>query len=170
MFDYALKRGVRPIVIAEIVTDFKLRPRDLTALFKIYRLLRRERPLIVHTHTAKAGFLVRLAARMARVPVVVHTYHGHVLQGYYNPFKSWLLRLMERTMASLTDRIIAVSEGVKRDLVNLRVARSTSCIFSARARIRGSSWFTNRSKDFRRLRGMIPSPVMQRSRLRKACR
>ena len=88
MLDYALKRGVQPIVIAEIVTDFKLRPRDLKALFKIYRLLRGERPLIVHTHTAKVSFLGRLAARTARMPVVVHTYHGHVLQGYYNPFKS----------------------------------------------------------------------------------
>ena len=56
---------------------------DLTAFVSLVRLMRAERPDIVHTHTAKAGFVGRLAAIVAGVPVVVHTYHGHLLHGYF---------------------------------------------------------------------------------------
>src|SRR5437870_3127053 len=56
---------------------------DARALAALVGLLRRERPLVVHTHTAKAGALGRIAARIAGVPVVVHTFHGHVLSGYF---------------------------------------------------------------------------------------
>jgi glycosyltransferase involved in cell wall biosynthesis len=122
MLDYALGHGVRPIVIPDIVGEFSLGPRELCALVRLYRVMRQVRPDVVHTHTAKAGFLGRLAARLARVPVVVHTFHGHVLHGYYSPRKSQLLRRMERALAHLTDRIIAVSEHVKRDLVGHGVA------------------------------------------------
>jgi glycosyltransferase involved in cell wall biosynthesis len=123
MLDYALSRGVRPIIIPEIINDFSLRPRDVKALVKLYSLMRHQRPHIVHTHTARAGFLGRLAARLAGVPVVVHTYHGHVLHGYYGAIKTGLMRAMERALARLTDHIIAVSEQVKRDLVTYAIAR-----------------------------------------------
>jgi glycosyltransferase involved in cell wall biosynthesis len=122
MLDYALSHGVRPVIIPEIVGEFSLGPRELRAMVHLYRLMRRERPHVVHTHTAKAGFIGRLAARLARVPIVVHTFHGHVLHGYYGSLKTHLLRHMERRLACLTDRIIAVSEHVKRDLVNYGVA------------------------------------------------
>lgn len=117
MLDYALSRGVQPIVIPEIVGEATFKPRDLRALAKLYRLLRQERPHIVHTHTAKAGFLGRLAARLAGVPIVLHTYHGHVLHGYYSPLKTQLLRRMEQVLGCFTDCIIAVSAQVKNDLV-----------------------------------------------------
>ena len=123
LLDAALARGVRPVVIPEIVGEASLKPRDLTALLALYRLMRRERPQIVHTHTAKAGVLGRLAARLAGVPVVLHTYHGHVLHGYYGPVTTRLLRGLERPLAPMTDRIIAVSEQVKADLVGYGVAR-----------------------------------------------
>jgi glycosyltransferase involved in cell wall biosynthesis len=122
LLDLAVEHGIQPVVIPEIVAEATLKPRDLKALVALYRLLRRERPHIVHTHTAKAGFVGRLAARLAGVPVVVHTYHGHVLHGYYSPAITVLLRGMERVLGSLTTRIIAVSEQVKRDLVDYRVA------------------------------------------------
>lgn len=122
MLDYALSHGVQPLIIPEIVGEFRLGPRELRALVRLYRLMRRERPHIVHTHTAKAGFVGRLAAWLARVPVVVHTFHGHILHGYYSPRKTQLLRRMERILAQMTDRIIAVSEQVKHDLVTYRVA------------------------------------------------
>jgi glycosyltransferase involved in cell wall biosynthesis len=125
MLDYALSRGVRPFVIPEIVTEFNLKPKDLKALAKLCRLIRQERPHIVHTHTAKAGLLGRLAGRLAGVPVVVHTYHGHVLHGYFSPVKTWLMRSMERTLARMTDQIITVSERVKRELVSYSVAPPT---------------------------------------------
>jgi glycosyltransferase involved in cell wall biosynthesis len=122
MLDYALSHGVQPAVIPEIVGEFSLGPRELRALVRLYRVMRQERPHVVHTHTAKAGFIGRLAARLARVPVVVHTFHGHVLHGYYSPLKTHLLRRMEHGLARLTDGVIAVSEQVKRDLVTYGVA------------------------------------------------
>jgi lipopolysaccharide/colanic/teichoic acid biosynthesis glycosyltransferase/glycosyltransferase involved in cell wall biosynthesis len=122
MLDLALEQGVRPVVIPEIVGQATLKPRDLKALIALYRLIRRERPQVVHTHAAKPGVLGRVAARLAGVPVVVHTFHGHILHGYYGPWMSWLLRRMERMLAHLTDRIIAVSEQVKQDLVRYGVA------------------------------------------------
>ncbi|MPZ76987.1 MAG: glycosyltransferase [Deltaproteobacteria bacterium] len=124
MLDYAVSRGVRPQIIPEIVTTFRLTPRDGKALIKLYQIIRRDRPHIVHTHTAKAGFLGRIAARMAGVPVVVHTFHGHVLHGYYGPAKSRLLRLMEKSLSSCTDRLLTVSEEVKKELVAYGVAKA----------------------------------------------
>jgi glycosyltransferase involved in cell wall biosynthesis len=84
--------------------------------------MREFRPHIVHTHTAKAGFLGRVAARMAGVPRVVHTFHGHVLQGYFDPARTWMLRQMERWLAGRTDRIITVSERVRQELAQYGVA------------------------------------------------
>ena len=122
MLDYALSRGVKPHVIPEIVTAFSVTLRDVRALAKLFLLMRRERPHIVHTHTAKAGLLGRLAARLAGVPVIVHTFHGHVLHGYYGPAKNRLLRWMERSLARCTDQLVTVSEEVKKDLVAYGVA------------------------------------------------
>jgi len=122
LLDYAQENGVRPLIIPEMVGEASLRPRDIKAFFRLYRIFQMERPQIVHTHTAKAGFLGRLAARLAGVPCIVHTYHGHVLNGYYGPAKSWLLKLMERGLARITDRLVAVSELVKEDLITYGVA------------------------------------------------
>jgi glycosyltransferase involved in cell wall biosynthesis len=97
---------------------------DLRALFGLVRLMRRWRPAIVHTHTAKAGLLGRLAARAARVPTVVHTYHGHVLRGYFPPAKEALFRRLETFLARAADALVAVSEAVKQDLVELGVAEA----------------------------------------------
>jgi glycosyltransferase involved in cell wall biosynthesis len=89
---------------------------DLRALLAILRILRRERPDIVHTHTAKAGALGRLAARLAGVPVVVHTFHGHVLSGYFSPVRSHLVTLAERALARITARIITLSPRLRHEL------------------------------------------------------
>ena len=122
MLDYALDRGVKPDCLPEMVTAFSLTPRDAKALMKLFALIRRERPDIVHTHTAKAGFLGRIAARAAGVRVIVHTYHGHVLHGYYGPVRNWLLRRMERSLGWISSGLIAVSEQVKNDLVDYGIA------------------------------------------------
>jgi glycosyltransferase involved in cell wall biosynthesis len=95
---------------------------DARALLGLTRLLRAWRPQIVHTHTAKAGLLGRLAARAAGVPTVVHTFHGHVLRGYFSPAKTALFRRLEARLARLADSLVAVSDAVKRDLVELGVA------------------------------------------------
>ncbi len=122
MMDYASFRSVDPHVIPEIVTAFSLRPRDVKAIAKLYTLIRRQRPHIVHTHTAKAGFVGRLAAYLAGVPLIVHTYHGHVLHGYYGTGKSWMLRKMEQALARITDRLVTVSDQVKQELAAYGVA------------------------------------------------
>ena len=97
---------------------------DLRALGALIRHVRAFRPDIVHTHTAKAGMLGRLAARIAlgRQPVVVHTYHGHVLRGYFGPVAEAAYRLMERGLGRLSDRLIGVSRATVDELVDLRVA------------------------------------------------
>lgn len=89
---------------------------DLKAFWDIYRFLRRERPQLVHTHTAKAGALGRSAAWLARVPVIVHTYHGHVFHGYFSPQKTKLFLALERLLGRITTRVVAISESQKEEL------------------------------------------------------
>jgi len=121
MFDLAAAKGVEPIVIPELRRNPS--PKDaLIALFKLYRLIRRQRPQIVHTHTATAGLLGRLAAKLAGVPIILHTFHGHVLRGYFGPLQSKALVWMERLSARLTDRIVTVSEGQRRELAGYGIA------------------------------------------------
>jgi glycosyltransferase involved in cell wall biosynthesis len=103
----------------------ELRPRDdLRALLRLVRVVRRERPDILHTHTAKAGMLGRLAAVLAGRPrpIIVHTYHGHVLEGYFGPFRNAFYRGLERRLARVSDRLIGVSQATVDDLVRLRIA------------------------------------------------
>jgi glycosyltransferase involved in cell wall biosynthesis len=99
--------------------------RDLLATVRLARLIRHERPQILHTHTAKAGTVGRVAALLAgarRPPIVVHTFHGHVLRGYFGPVRSLFFRVLERWLASRTTALVAVSPQVRDDLVALRVA------------------------------------------------
>lgn len=101
-------RGVRLHRLAGLGRS--LRPwDDLTALLALYRLFRRLRPLIVHTHTAKAGTLGRIAALAARVPIRVHTFHGHVFRGYFGRATTAAFLLIERVLARVTTRIVTVS-------------------------------------------------------------
>jgi glycosyltransferase involved in cell wall biosynthesis len=98
--------------------------RDVAALVALVRLVRRFRPHVVHTHTAKAGALGRLAARLTNVPVVLHTYHGHVFDGYFGPRRARVFLSVERALARHTDCLIAVSQAVRRDLLALGVGRA----------------------------------------------
>ena len=121
MLDLAAAKGVEPIVIPELRRNPS--PKDaLIALVKLYRLIRRQWPQIVHTHTATAGLLGRLAARLAGVPITLHTFHGHVLRGYFGPFQSKALVWMERLLARITDRIVTVSEGQRQELAGYGIA------------------------------------------------
>ena len=95
-----------------------IRPgQDVIALRKLVSLIRRTKPDIVHTHTAKAGTLGRLAALLCRVPVIVHTYHGHVLSGYFPAWKTSAFTAIERGLSRRTARLIAVSQQVRDDLL-----------------------------------------------------
>jgi glycosyltransferase involved in cell wall biosynthesis len=120
----AESRGVDVVAIDELhreISPF----RDARAVLKLARLIRRERPDILHTHTAKAGAVGRVAALLAgdaRPPIVVHTFHGHVLRGYFDPVRTLGFRLLERWLARATTVLIAVSPEVRDDLVRLGVA------------------------------------------------
>jgi glycosyltransferase involved in cell wall biosynthesis len=98
---------------------------DALAVFRLARLIRQVRPMILHTHTAKAGTVGRVAALLAgdaRPSIVVHTFHGHVLRGYFGPTKSAVFRVLERLLAKVTTVLVAVSPEVRDDLVQLGVA------------------------------------------------
>ena len=96
---------------------------DLRALVELTMAMRRFRPHIVHTHTAKAGTLGRMAAVIAHVPVRVHTFHGHLLHGYFTPAKTRLVVGAERGLAAVTDRLVAVGSKVRDDLVAAGIGR-----------------------------------------------
>jgi len=120
---YARDRGVTPVEIHELGREISMWD-DLRALVKLVTLLRRVKPAIVHTHTAKAGTLGRVAAILAGVPIRVHTFHGHVFEGYFPRWKSSLFLQLERLLARFTSRLLTVSEGQRRELVErFRVAR-----------------------------------------------
>jgi glycosyltransferase involved in cell wall biosynthesis len=117
--------GVRPVYVPALQRETG--PHDLRALLALMRILWRERPHVVHTHAAKAGTLGRVAALVAcRVPgrrcVLVHTFHGHSLSGYFSSRRNRVFGTIERVLARRTDRIVAVSEEVRDDLVRFGVA------------------------------------------------
>lgn len=96
---------------------------DLRALRALVAEFRRFRPDIVHTHTAKAGVLGRAAARLTRTPYVVHTYHGHLLHGYFSPFVTAGVVRTERVLARRTDRLVAVGDKVRDELLAAGIGR-----------------------------------------------
>ena len=98
--------------------------RDASALVELVRLMRRVRPHVVHTHTAKAGTLGRVAAILARVPVRVHTFHGHVFDGYFSPAKTRAFLAVERALARRTQRILTVSDHVRDELLRLGIGHA----------------------------------------------
>jgi glycosyltransferase involved in cell wall biosynthesis len=117
---FAERLGVRPLVIPEMSREIS--PKDLITVWKLYRLLLRERPDLVHTHTAKAGTVGRAAGMLYRhlTPAAllgrprrcrfVHTYHGHIFHSYYGRWKTRFFLLVERALARLaTDRIVVIS-------------------------------------------------------------
>ncbi len=96
---------------------------DARALAAILGEIRHFRPDVVHTHTAKAGVLGRSAAVAARAPWRVHTFHGHLLQGYFSPRVTRAVVLAERTLARATSRLVAVGEQVRDDLLAAGIGR-----------------------------------------------
>ena len=120
-----LRRSIHPI-------------RDLRATWTLFHLCQRFRPQVLHTHTAKAGAVGRLAGWLyntvgaGRQPgrhcVIVHTFHGHVLDGYFSQRLSWLFSAIERWLARRTDCLIAVAEPVRQDLLVRRIGTERQVI------------------------------------------
>ncbi|MEA2503890.1 MAG: hypothetical protein QOG36_933 [Actinomycetota bacterium] len=101
-------------------TDFLA---DARAIHTLTRLMRASRPDVVHTHTTTAGGLGRIAARRAKVPVTVHTFHGHVLSGYLSGPQTRALTAAERALAKRTDALVSVSTRVRDELLALGIGR-----------------------------------------------
>lgn len=117
---FAVENGVEPIYIPEISREIS--PKDIVSLWKVYREIKREKPDIIHTHTAKAGTVGRVAGFFYRWltwkslvgkprPVrFIHTYHGHIFHSYYGRVKTGIFLLIEKVLARLaTDKIIVIA-------------------------------------------------------------
>lgn len=119
----ARQRGVKVKPLPPLVR--RLSPtEDVKAFFALWKLIRQERPHIVHTHSSKAGILGRLAAWLARVPVIIHTPHGHVFYGHFGRSASRVFLWVERFMDRFTDHMIALTEAEKADYIRLGVSRA----------------------------------------------
>jgi glycosyltransferase involved in cell wall biosynthesis len=123
MADLAQREGARMEYLPSLGRPI-IPPRDARALAGIIRIARRFRPHIIHTHTAKAGFVGRLAGLIGLRPrpVLLHTYHGHVLEGYFGPIRSDAYRRLERQLGRASQCLVGVSAATVDDLVRLRVA------------------------------------------------
>ncbi len=124
---FAAARGVKPLLIPEMSREISFK--DILTIWKLYRLFVRENPDIVHTHTAKAGTVGRIAGLLYRwlTPATllarprkcrfVHTYHGHIFHSYYGPLKTRLFIAIEKLLARLvTDRVVVVSQHQRREI------------------------------------------------------
>jgi GT2 family glycosyltransferase len=119
----AVQLGVEPVDLPTLRRRIGIG--DLASLVFLVHQIRSWQPKILHTHAAKAGALGRTAALLAggrRPPVIIHTFHGHVLTGYFPPLVSAAFTAIERMLAHYTTCLIAVSEEVRADLVRLGVA------------------------------------------------
>ena len=122
--------------IEKVATDVKairidglgrsIKPRsDLAALFAIIREIRRFKPDLIHTHTAKAGLIGRLASILSgQKSIRVHTFHGHLLHGYFGTSKTKLVVLIEKLLALFTDQLLAVGKQVQDDLIAVGIGNS----------------------------------------------
>jgi len=125
MIYLAKERNMQLRLIPELVRELSFF-KDTMAFLKILTFLFKEKPDIVHTHTAKAGALGRAAGFLYKVfgnrdLKLVHTFHGHVLEGYFGKLKNQIFIQIERILALFTDRIIVVSEAIREDLLRLGI-------------------------------------------------
>ena len=107
--------GLKPIIIPEMKREINLK-NDRIAYQKIKEIIADFQPDIVHTHASKAGALGRLAAYKMKVPVILHTFHGHVFHSYFGKVKTTIYKTIERNLARKSTKIIAISAIQKKEL------------------------------------------------------
>lgn len=107
--------GLKPVIIPEMRREINLR-NDVKAYKKLKAIIKEFQPDIVHTHASKAGTLGRLAAASCKVPVIIHTFHGHVFHSYFNKAKTNLFKRIERSLSKKSTKIIAISDKQKDEL------------------------------------------------------
>jgi len=97
---------------------------DIQSFFRMLKLIREFKPHIIHTHTAKAGVLGRIAGLIAYPRARrIHTFHGHLLHGYFAPRKTKLVIYIERFLASVSSALIAIGNQVKDDLLSVKIGK-----------------------------------------------
>ena len=124
---FADEAGVSPVFIPQMSREVS--PKDLVTIWKLYKVFRREKPNIVHTHTAKAGTVGRVAGFLYRWLTpgsligrprqcrLVHTYHGHIFHSYYGPMKTRFFLAIEKVLGRFaTDRIVVISEQQRKEI------------------------------------------------------
>lgn len=117
----AQEGGVKVIIIPSLVR--RVSPaHDLWAFLSLWRLMIKEKPTIVHTHTYKAGILGCWAAKMAGVRIIVHTPHGHVFYGHFSPLVTRLFIMIEKFTALIMDHIVALTQGERKDYIAFSVS------------------------------------------------
>jgi glycosyltransferase involved in cell wall biosynthesis len=98
---------------------------DLKAFLSLIKEIRSFKPHVIHSHTAKAGFLGRIASIISLHPSIrIHTFHGHLLNGYFGPFKRILVIFAEKILAIFTHQLLAVGDKVRQDLLTVGVGKS----------------------------------------------
>jgi len=125
--DYLLEQyNVKPVYLSTLKRELSFIG-DIKSVFAVYRIIREFQPDIVHTHTAKAGAIGRSAVilynlmhlRFGKNRIkLIHTFHGHVFKGYFNRFVTFVFIIIEKTLAIFTDVIIAVSDALKKELLD----------------------------------------------------
>ncbi len=107
--------GIQPVFIPEMGRSVDPR-KDFIAYKKMKKLIAEFKPDIVHSHSAKPGAIGRMAAKAMKVPIIVHTYHGHVFHSYFHPLKTKIFINIERKLGKKTDAIVAISQQQKKEL------------------------------------------------------
>ena len=103
------KQGLKIIALPSMVRS--IRPvKDFKALLSLVRLILKEKPDIVHTHSSKGGILGRMAAKIAGVPHIIHTPHGHVFYGHFGALASKVFLWIEKIFSRFTDRMVALTD------------------------------------------------------------
>lgn len=130
MFYYCHEKNIEPIFIPELRRELNFF-NDTAAFRKIYNIIRIVEPDIIHTHTAKAGTLGRIAGIVFNLTKhskdkkirLIHTFHGHIFEGYFGRLKTGLFILIERILSLFTSKIITVSDSLRKELIHLKIAK-----------------------------------------------
>jgi len=170
---FAAEMGVAPVFLSEMSREISLK--DVLTIWKLFKFFLRERPDIVHTHTAKAGTVGRLAGWLYRwsTPATllgrprrcrfVHTYHGHIFHSYYGPLKTRLFLFIEKILArTATDRIVVISQQQRQEIheeFGVGRARQFAVIPLGLDLEPFAEWKT-RGRDFREELGVEPDEVL----------
>lgn len=132
---------------------------DIKALFYITRYLLKEKPLIVHTHTSKAGFIGRVAAKLSGVKCIVYTTHGHIFYGYFTKLKTRFFIYLERFAAFFCDAITTLTEKEKKEFLHLKIAKEEK-IFSIPNGIDITQFSKTRNGNLRKELGIEHIPTI----------